>query len=1004
MSWVRGDVPGNINWTCAAGSYDGVNLVAAGGFLNDMIYRSVDSGLTWAPIDGPTGQWTSLASSADGSVLMGTVFGQFLYVSTDSGATWRDCFISQNWVATYCSAAGDLMAAVQTSGNESSVSISTDLGLSWSALTNLPAVLWSGFVASTNGSVMALVSDEGHLFVSTNSGSSWAANSLPVMDRVPIAISGDGSRLVVGILGGICSSTNLGATWVTNNAPNNTAWGSIAASHDGMKMAAVGKNGLIYKSPPVLVPSGNVVVWGDSFSSQNPVPADLGSAAAISAGEYDSLAVRTDGTIVTWRGGSLGMTNTLPGFTNVVGAVLSDRHSLGLAVRNDGSVGWWGTSNKTNPIPSLSNIVAVAASPNDFYLALQSNGIVHAWGVNTWRQTNIPPDLSNVVAVAAGDYHSVALKRDGTVAVWSGNLVGPSAQTNLPPGLSNVVAIGAGDDFSLAVRRDGSVVGWPTNEQTVVMTIPSGLSNVVTVAARSGHALALTKEGRIWEWGNYGDGAMNYQVGIPHATAVACGYLHNLAIIGDGSPVVIRQPWDQTIYAGHSTSMSAGVVGAPPVTYQWQLNGTNLPGATNVFLDVANVRPDNAGSYCLFASNSLGLTVSSKATLTVIAVQPSIITQPAHQAVKVSSNVAFTVVVGAGPVPNTFQWQFNGANISWATNASFTLINVQSNQQGNYSVVIDNGYGSVTSSNAYLTVDTLDLPTALNTPGLIWTTSGDAGWFAQTNQSHDGFAAAQSGLLTADQFSNVRTSILQTTITGPGTLKFWWMFEGSSTLNKLSLSTSQGTSSTLPTFAEQNTSWKEKTFLLGAGQQTLIWAYTRFNFASQSTARVDQVSFTRGGTPPSVTFISPNTYVRAGSSVILGVTAVGSPPLSYQWRLNGTNLVGKTNASVGFSNVQVTNAGTYTVVITNSFGAAAPSATLWVGQFGVSTNPGKLYFSNGFNLNLDGILTTNPVVIFGSTDLVNWLPVYTNPPTTGSIQFLDLMATNFPARFYRARE
>jgi len=39
-------------------------------------------------------------------------------------------------------------------------------------------------------------------------------------------------------------------------------------------------------------------------------------------------------------------------------------------------------------------------------------------GDNTWNQTNVPAGLSNVVAIAAGGYHSLALKQNGTVAVW----------------------------------------------------------------------------------------------------------------------------------------------------------------------------------------------------------------------------------------------------------------------------------------------------------------------------------------------------------------------------------------------------------------------------------------------------------------------------------------------------------------------------------------------------------------------------------------------------------
>ena len=60
--------------------------------------------------------------------------------------------------------------------------------------------------------------------------------------------------------------------------------------------------------------------------------------------------------------------------------------------------------------------------------------------------------------------------------------------------------------------------------------------------------------------------------------------------------------------------------------------------------------------------------------------------------------------------------------------------------------------------------------------------------------------------------------------------------------------------------------------------------------------------------------------------------------------------------------------------------------------------------TNGFQLELDGILTTNPVVIYGSTDLVSWLPLFTNPATTSSIQFFDYTVTNLPARFYKSQE
>jgi hypothetical protein len=58
---------------------------------------------------------------------------------------------------------------------------------------------------------------------------------------------------------------------------------------------------------------------------------------------------------------------------------------------------------------------------------------------------------------------------------------------------------------------------------------------------------------------------------------------------------------------------------------------------------------------------------------------------------------------------------------------------------------------------------------------------------------------------------------------------------------------------------------------------------------------------------------------------------------------------------------------------------------------------------SGLQMQLDN-LTGSAVVIYASTNLLLWNPIYTNPPATGSIQFLDSNATRFPFRFYQAQE
>jgi len=82
---------------------------------------------------------------------------------------------------------------------------------------------------------------------------------------------------------------------------------------------------------------------------------------------------------------------------------------------------------------------------------------------------------------------------------------------------------------------------------------------------------------------------------------------------------------------------------------------------------------------------------------------PAITTQPTNQTVMAGGTVTFSVTA-SGTVPLNYQWQFNGAGIAGATNATLTLINVQLPQAGNYAVKVINGYCSIPSSNALLTV------------------------------------------------------------------------------------------------------------------------------------------------------------------------------------------------------------------------------------------------------------------------------------------------------------
>jgi glucose/arabinose dehydrogenase len=126
---------------------------------------------------------------------------------------------------------------------------------------------------------------------------------------------------------------------------------------------------------------------------------------------------------------------------------------------------------------------------------------------------------------------------------------------------------------------------------------------------------------------------------------------------------------------------------------------------------------------------------------------PAIVTQPAAISIPQGQTATFSVVATANPAP-TYQWRKNAVNISGATAASYSVTNVQPADSGLYSVVVSNTAGSVTSSNAKLTIAQPNtLPVATITKPLNNATfrAGDTVLFAGTGtDAEDGTLAANA--------------------------------------------------------------------------------------------------------------------------------------------------------------------------------------------------------------------------------------------------------------------
>jgi hypothetical protein len=100
------------------------------------------------------------------------------------------------------------------------------------------------------------------------------------------------------------------------------------------------------------------------------------------------------------------------------------------------------------------------------------------------------------------------------------------------------------------------------------------------------------------------------------------------------------------------------------------------------------------------------------------------------------------------------------------------------------------------------------------------------------------------------------------------------------------------------------------------------------NGAGEVISNVAVVSVTAAAQPPEVTQDPPDTTVNEGAALSLSATVTGTGPLSYQWRKDGADIEGATGASLEIGEVQLSDAGSYTVFITNAQGSTESGAAV----------------------------------------------------------------------------
>ena len=439
-------------------------------------------------------------------------------------------------------------------------------------------------------------------------------------------------------------------------------------------------------------------------------------------------------------------------------------------------------------------------------------------------------------------------------------------------------------------------------------------------------------------------------------------------------PVITTPPSSRTNNAGTTATFSVAAVGTTPLGYQWLKGGAiltdggNVTGAVTATLTMTNVGPSNPGDYSVVVSNSNSSVTSSVATLTVIDL---VITKhPSSRTNSAGDNAAFSATAAGTSL--TYQWQLNGADLTGATNNSLTRSNVGAADVGNYWVVVSNYSGTLTSATAVLTVVGANATKLAqwNFNGSSISPSAGSGTASLVGGATATFAAGTSSDPTGTPSSGWNTAGYPTQGTGNksrgaqfavSTLGYTnvivaWEQQDSNTGSKYSRLqyTTNGTDFvdgpviTLPTgttfFYEtadlsavpgvaNNASFAFRLMAeweataIGTANSNYVAVTSGSSYGTAGTMRYDLMSIFAEPLPLVITAAPVDASVECGSPASFSVTASGAPPLSYQWRANGTPIAGSNSTALSFNPAKPASAGQYDVVVSNPF-ASVTSAVV----------------------------------------------------------------------------
>ncbi len=499
-----------------------------------------------------------------------------------------------------------------------------------------------------------------------------------------------------------------------------------------------------------------------------------------------------------------------------------------------------------------------------------------------------------------------------------------------------------------------SVLAWGDNNDGEC-NVPAGLTDAVALAGGGIHSLALRGDGTVIGWGNNGFGEATPPPGLTNVVAISAGYSRSLALTAAGTVV----GW------GLGTLPPAGLTNVSAISAGWSDGGLALLGDTTVLgwgtqsntpAGLSNVVAVAAGGGHALALQANGTVVAWGTNFfdqaTVPAAATNVVAIAAGQDHSLALRSDHTVVA----------W---GANYFGQTSVPSDLTNVVAIAAGAFHSLALKSDGTLAAwgNNAYS--QSVVRPTLSNFVAIA------AGGYHSLGIRNDGTPvillqpASQSPAVGEDVF-------LQVMAAGAPPLLYQWSWNGTNLAG--------ATNATLVLRSVQTNNVGSYSVIVSNGLGTV----------TSTAALVNPL-----GLPPTIVAqpLDQTTFCSEGAT--FQVTAGGTKPFAYQWQLNNAPIPGATNRALVLNPATTNQAGPYSVVVTNIYGAATSAVAVLtvIVEPPLINSPLTVSGKQGvpFTYTITGI--HNPTT-FGATNLPAGLSLNT---TNGVISGIPLVNGTFAA-------